>query len=83
MIEREIIADQIRAPFCCPQRIAALFGVYRPISNHAAKSLANPFPVKHLAGIERHRQIEIGSGNFSELHKQTSNVQHSTSNVQP
>ena len=83
MIESEIIADQVRASFCYPQRIAALFRINRPISNRAVKSVVDLFPMKHLAGIERHRQIEIGRGNFSELHKQTSNVQHSTSNVQP
>src|ERR1700688_3315226 len=80
MIEREIIADQVRASFCYQQRIAALFRIHRPISNRAVKSVVDLFPMKHLAGIERHRQIEIGRGNFCELHKQTSNVEHSTSN---
>ena len=69
MIEREIIADQVRAPVRCPQRIAALLRIYWPISNRAAKSVLDLFPVKHLAGIERHREIKIRRGNFSQLHQ--------------
>jgi hypothetical protein len=68
MIEREIIANQVRAVSGYPQRIAALFGIYRPISNHAAKSVVDLFPMKHLAGIERHCEIEVGRGNFSQFH---------------
>src|SRR6202035_2384240 len=80
MIQREIIADQVRASFCYPQRIAALFRIYWPISNRAVKSVVDRFPMKHLAGIERHCEIEIGRGNFCEVHKQTSNTQRPTSN---
>src|SRR5262249_15453067 len=50
------------------QRACALLKVTRQIPNRPCKSVSGPLPMKHLTGIKRHCQIEIGCTNFSELH---------------
>ena len=39
--------------------------------NRSDKSVAGLFPMKHLAGIKRLREIEIRGGNFSHVVKIT------------
>jgi len=55
MIEREITRDDLgqRARLAKTnfQNILALFHVNRVIANHSAKTVADFFPVKYLAGI--------------------------------
>jgi hypothetical protein len=43
------------------QKIPVLLHINWSIANRAAKSIADSFPMKYLARIEGHRQIEIGS----------------------
>src|SRR5438093_6715053 len=51
------------------QNIVVLLHTRRDIPNRSHKSVAGLFPMKDLAGIKRHRQIEIWCGNFNELHR--------------
>jgi hypothetical protein len=45
-----------------------LLDTNRQIADRSHESLTHFFPMKHLAGIERHREIKIGCRNFDELH---------------
>ena len=70
VIEREIMRDNSgeRTPLACWLRRRAatnfrnvffLFHVHRQIANRPQKSLVGLLPMKDLAGIKRHRQIEV------------------------
>ena len=49
--------------------VTILLDTHRQIPNRSHKSAAGLFPMKHLTGIERHRQIELWRANFHELHR--------------
>ena len=80
MIQREIMRDnsgERTRPACGRrrpavadfQKIPMLRHINWSIANRAAKSIADSFPMKNLAGIECHREIKIRRGNFSQLHQ--------------
>ena len=66
MIEREIMFDQL-FPAARYQRIAPLLNVDALLTDRPNEPVTRRFPIKHLSGIERDRQIEIGRGYFDEL----------------
>ena len=68
MIEREIIAHNVRAAVWRKKSLAALLQVNRSITNRPAKSPVDLFPMKHLAGLECLREIEIRRRNFCRFH---------------
>jgi hypothetical protein len=80
MIKREIMRDNSgeRAPLACWlrrraatnfQQIAPLLHKYWQVADCSDKSFASLFPMKYLAGIEGHGEIEIGRRNRNELHR--------------
>src|SRR5437870_6623904 len=79
MIEREVVRDESweRARLACWfwrlaktnfQKLIALLDVNGGIAYCSHKSVSAFFPMKDLTRIQRHRQIEIRCGNFSEFH---------------
>jgi len=69
MIEREVTRNDLgsRARLACWfrrlaktnfQNVPALLHVNRAIANHPVKTVADFFPVKYLAGIQGHSQVE-------------------------
>src|SRR6266404_8077646 len=50
------------------QDFAALLHINRLLANRPDKSIAHPSPVKHLAGVEGHCEIEIRRGNCRSFH---------------
>ena len=64
MIEREIIADEFDATAAHLQRTATLLHLERFIADRSEKAVVDLVPMKDLAGIERHRQIEIRQRQF-------------------
>ena len=81
MIEREVMRDrgmrilrmfsQTSAGSRChipTQNVTLLFNVNRVFSNRPTKTVADFFPVKHLAGIQGHGQVEVRRFDSCQVH---------------
>ena len=81
MIQREVVRDrstrilriffQESAASRChfgAQNLALLLHVCRQFANRPDKSAVSLLPVKHLARVQRHCEIEIRCGDFREVH---------------
>src|SRR5437588_11999371 len=50
------------------QDVPVLFHINRAITNHPAKTAAGFFPMKYLAGIQGHRQVEVWRLDSRQVH---------------
>src|SRR5438046_5048010 len=69
MVKREIITDQFLWAATSTQDFAGLFYIDSALANCSDKSTIDLFPVKDLAGVEGHREIEIRGGDLSQFHQ--------------
>src|SRR5947199_4487599 len=69
MVKREIITDQFLWAATYTQDFAGLFYIDSALANCSDKSTIDPFPVKDLAGVEGHREIEIRGGDLAQFHQ--------------
>src|SRR3989442_1391444 len=69
MVKREIITDQFLSAATYTQDFAGLFYIDSALANCSDKSTIDPFPVKDLAGVEGHREIEIRGGDLPQFHQ--------------
>jgi hypothetical protein len=59
MIEREISGERLRGHTGEEEAFATLLHEHRPGANRSHVPRAEIFPMEHLAGIERAREVEV------------------------
>jgi hypothetical protein len=69
MVKREIMTDQFLWAATYAQDFSPLLNIDRTLANRSDESTINLFPVKDLAGVEGHREIEVRRGDFRQFHQ--------------